>query len=175
MAQHYIYDDENKNQIKMVLNDEEYEQYKREKRLGCGLKTIFAAIVIFVIAIYGVITQEEGNSPKKVKKTETIEVQQRNPSTRRSNNSVQGNGNKIAEPEPYVEDVPLPEENAEPADLQEESAQEIETSTSLDESEQEQQLTRKERRALRKAQKKLEKEERRRRKLAEKEQKIEEE
>lgn len=38
MAQHYIYDDENKNQIKMVLNDEEYEQYKREKRLGCGVK-----------------------------------------------------------------------------------------------------------------------------------------
>lgn len=173
MAQHYIYDDKHKNRVKMVLNDEEYARYNK---LGCGSKLILAIIVIFVIVIFiGIcknVSEGEGNNSKKVENVNTREDYQSGSSSEYSDNSTKESDIRTTESSPSVETVPASEDNVESNTLKEEfveqSSPEMETPSSIDDPEQEQQLTRKERRALRKAQKKLEKEEKKRRKLAEK-------
>lgn len=173
MAQHYIYDDKHKNRVKMVLNDEEYARYNK---LGCGSKLILAIIVIFVIIIFiGLcknVREGERNNSKKVENVNTREDYQSDSSSEYSDNSTKENDIRASESSLSVETTPISEDNSNTLreEFVKQSSPEMETPSSMVDPEQEQQLTRKERRALRKAQKKLEKEEKKRRKMAEKEQ-----
>ena len=173
MAQHYIYDDKHKNRVKMVLNDEEYARYNK---LGCGSKLILGIIVIFVIIIFiGIcksVSEGEENNSKEIENVDTREGYQVETSPEYSGNSIVEDDNNTTESSSSVETAPVSEDNVKSNALREEfveqSSPEIDNTSSIEDPEQEQQLTRKERRALRKAQKKLDKEEKKRRKLAEK-------
>lgn len=152
-----------------------HEETSKKNKSGCGFKlVIFIFVIIIVIGICKSVSEGEENNSKEIENVDTREDYQSETSSENSDNSIIEDDIKTTEPDPSVETVPASEDNVESNTLKEEfveqSSPEMETPSSIDDPEQEQQLTRKERRALRKAQKKLEKEEKKRQKMAEKEQ-----
>ncbi|MBO7068364.1 MAG: hypothetical protein J6W52_06765 [Bacteroidaceae bacterium] len=139
----------------------------RKSSSGCGSKLIIAVITIFVIIVLIGICKSASEGVEKANKVENVDLRENNQSEISSEypvNSTEGNDVRATEPSPSVETTPVSEDNADATtqteEASEQSPQEAESTVSTDDPEQEQHLSRKERRALRKAQKRLEKEKR---------------
>ncbi len=156
MAQYIIRD--SKGRVEKILNDKEYAEHQKT---GCLTKIflfIIFIIVVIAIAINGDNNEGKGGS-EKIEKTAPKESSQLEVSTTQSKGQKEDADSK--QQQPSAETTPLleadMESSSESVEAVERESQDI-VSSMTDDSEQEQHLSRKERRALRKAQKRLQKE-----------------
>ena len=157
MAQHIIRD--SKGRVEKILNDQEYAEHQK---IGCFTKIflfIFFIMVVIAIAINGDNNEGKGGS-EKIEKTAPKESSQLEVSTPQSKVQKEVSDSEVQQPSaemtPLLEaDTESPSESVEAVERE---SQDIELSSMTDDPEQEQHLSRKERRALRKAQKRLQKE-----------------
>lgn len=157
MAQHIIRD--SKGRVEKILNDKEYAEHQNQ---GCLFKIFL--FIIFIIIVIALAINNENNEEKagseKIEKAVPKESSQLDVSTTQSNAQKEVSDSK--EQQPSAETTPLLEadieSSSESVEAVEQESQDIDVSSTTDDSEQEQHLSRKERRALKKAQKRLEKE-----------------
>ncbi len=156
MAQHIIRD--SKGRVEKILNDKEYAEHQK---IGC-LTKIFLFIISIIIVIALAINNEnnEGKAgSEKIEKAVPKESSQLDVSTPQSKGQKEVSDSK--EQQPSAETTPLLEadmESSESLETIEQESQVFDVSSKIDDAEEEQHLSRKERRALRKARKRLEKE-----------------
>ena len=157
MAQHIIRD--SKGRVEKILNDKEYAEHQNQ---GCLFKIflfIISIIVVIAIAINGDNNDGKGGSDK-IEKAVPKEHSQLEVTTPQSKGQKEDSDSK--QQQPSAETTPLLEadieSSSESVEAVERESQDIDVSSMSDDSEQEQHLSRKERRALKKAQKRLEKE-----------------
>ncbi len=157
MAQHIIRD--SKGRVEKILNDKEYAEHQNQ---GCLFKIFL--FIIFIIIVIALAINNENNEGKagseKIEKAVPKESSQLEVSTTQSKGKKEVSDSK--EQQPSAETTPLLEadieSSSESAEAVGRESQDIDVSSMIDDSEQEQHLSRKERRALKKAQKRLEKE-----------------
>ena len=156
MAQHIIRD--SKGRVEKILNDQEYAEHQK---IGCFTKIflfIISIIVVIAIAINGDNNEGKAGS-EKIEKAVPKESSQLDVSTPQSNAQKEDAYSK--QQQPSAETTPLLEadmESSESLETIEQESQDFDVSSKIDDAEQEQHLSRKERRALRKARKRMEKE-----------------
>ena len=158
MAQHIIRD--SKGRVEKILNDQEYAEHQKN---GCFTKIflfIISIIVVIAIAINGDNNEGKAGS-EKIEKAVPKESSQLDVSTPQSNAQKEDAYSKQQQ-QPSAETTPLLEadieSSSESVEAVERESQDIELSSMTDDPEQEQHLSRKERRAFKKAQKRLQKE-----------------
>ena len=156
MAQYIIRD--SKGRVEKILNDKEYAEHQKT---GCLTKIflfIISIIVVIAIAINGDNNEWKGGS-EKIERTAPKESSQLEVSTPQSKGQKE---DAYSKQQPSAETTPLLEadieSSSESVEAVERESQDIDISSMTDDSEQEQHLSRKERRALRKAKKRLQKE-----------------
>ena len=154
MAQHIIRD--SKGRVEKILNDKEYAEHQNK---GCLFK-IFLFIIFIIIVIALAINSENNEGKAGSKNAASKESSQLEVSTTQSKGQKEDADSK--EQQPLAETTPLLEadieSSSESAEAVGRESQDIDVSSMTDDSEQEQHLSRKERRALRKARKRLENE-----------------
>lgn len=157
MAQYIIRD--SKGRVEKILNDKEYAEHQKT---GCLTKIflfIISIIVVIAIAINGDNNEGKGGS-EKIEKTAPKESSQLEVSTTQSKGQKEDVDSK--QQQPSAETTPLLEadieSSSESVEAVERESQDIDVSSMTDDSEQEQHISRKERRALKKAKKRLQKE-----------------
>lgn len=154
MAQHIIRD--SKGRVEKILNDKEYAEHQNK---GCLFK-IFLFIIFIIIVIALAINGENNEGKAGSENAASKESSQLEVSTTQSKGQKEVSDSK--EQQPSAETTPLLEadieSSSESAEAVGRESQDIDVSSMTDDSEQEQHLSRKERRALKKAQKRLEKE-----------------
>ena len=149
MAQYIIRD--SKGRVEKILNDKEYAEHQKT---GCLTKIflfIISIIVVIAIAINGDNNEGKGGS-EKIEKTASKGSSQLEVSTPQSKGQKEVSDSK--EQQPSAETTPLLEadmESSESLETIEQESQDFDVSSKIDDAEQEQHLSRKERRALRKA------------------------
>lgn len=156
MAQHIIRD--SKGRVEKILNDKEYAEHQNQ---GCLFKIFL--FIIFIIIVIALAINNENNEGKagseKIEKAVPKESSQLDVSTTQSNAQKEDAYSK--QQQPSAETTPLLEadmESSESLETIEQESQDFDVSSKIDDAEQEQHLSRKERRALRKARKRMEKE-----------------
>ena len=154
MAQHIIRD--SKGRVEKILNDKEYAEHQNK---GCLFK-IFLFIIFIIIVIALAINGENNEWKVDSEKAASKGSSQLEVSTPQSKGQKEVSDSK--EQQPSAETSPLLqvdiESSSESAEAVGRESQDIDVSSMTDDSEQEQHLSRKERRALRKARKRMEKE-----------------
>lgn len=153
MAQHIIRD--SKGRVEKILNDKEYAEHQNK---GCLFK-IFLFIIFIIIVIALAINGENNEGKVDSEKAASKGSSQLEVSTPQSKGQKEAANSK--EQQPSVETTPLLEadiESSESLETIEQESQDFDVSSKIDDAEQEQHLSRKERRALRKARKRMEKE-----------------
>lgn len=157
MAQHIIRD--SKGRVEKILNDKEYAEHQNQ---GCLFKIFM--FIIFIIIVIALAINNENNEGKagseKIEKAVPKESSQLDVSTPQSKGQKEVSDSK--EQQPSAETTPLLEADIESSseivETIEQESQVFDVSSKIDDAEEEQHLSRKERRALRKARKRLEKE-----------------
>lgn len=156
MAQYIIRD--SKGRVEKILNDKEYAEHQKT---GCLTKIflfIISIIVVIAIAINGDNNEGKGGS-EKIEKTAPKESSQLEVSTPQSKGQKE---DAYSKQQPSAETTPLLEadieSSSESVEAVERESQDIDVSSMTDDYEQEQHISRKERRALKKAKKRLQKE-----------------
>lgn len=154
MAQHIIRD--SKGRVEKILNDKEYAEHQKT---GC-LTKIFLFIIFIIIVIALAINSENNEGKVGSEKAASKESSQLEVSTPQSKGQKEVSDSK--EQQPSAETTPLLEADIESSseivETIEQESQVFDVSSKIDDAEEEQHLSRKERRALRKARKRLEKE-----------------
>lgn len=142
-----------------ILNEEEYAEHQKT---GCFTKIFF--FIIFIVIVIAIAVNGEKNEGKggseKIEKAAPKESSQLEVSTTQSKAQKEATDSK--EQQSSVETTPLLDadmvSSSESVEAIEQESQDLDVSSMTDDSEQEQHLSRKERRALKKAQKRLKKE-----------------